>query len=158
MIHENQERGAFMGLPQKNILINHFQAVEDYLKLDVRNGKHLRFIELMKNRYIPEVKNLLEIIPESFHPTELQKFYERTGLKILVEIYNSEYEVTMYDRKGKYPREDAVIWNKDFREQVAEHPEWLEPQEEADLLIRWIFPLEEKKENIVVHHYQFILR
>ena len=38
MIHENQERGAFMGLPQKNILINHFQAVEDYLKLDARNG------------------------------------------------------------------------------------------------------------------------
>ena len=50
-----------MGLPQKNILINHFQAVEDYLKLDARNGKHLRFIELMKNRYIPEVQNLLEI-------------------------------------------------------------------------------------------------
>lgn len=147
-----------MGLPQKNILINHFQAVEDYLKLDARNGKHLRFIELMKNRYIPEVQNLLEIIPESFHPTELQKFYEHTGLKILVEIYNSEYEVTMYDRKGKYPREDAVIWNKDFSEQVAEHPEWLEPQEKADLLIRWIFPLEEKKANIVVHHYQFILR
>ena len=70
-----------MGLPQKNILINHFQAVEDYLKLDARNGKHLRFIELMKNRYIPEVQNLLEIIPESFHPTELQKFYEHTGLR-----------------------------------------------------------------------------
>ena len=39
-----------MGLPQKNILVNHFQAVEDYLKLDARSEKHLRFIELMENR------------------------------------------------------------------------------------------------------------
>lgn len=147
-----------MNLPKKHILINHFEAVENYLKLDVREGRHLRFLELEENREIPEVKKLLDIIPESFHPEELQKFYERTGLRILVEIHNSSHEVALYDRNGKYPREDAVIWNRDFMDQVSGHPEWLEPQEEADLLIRWIFPIEEKRENIVVHHCRIILR
>ena len=52
------KKECFMGFTQKNILINHFQAVEDYLKLDARNGKHLRFIELMKNRYISLMQNL----------------------------------------------------------------------------------------------------
>lgn len=137
-----------MSLPKKTILINNFQAIESYLALDVRDGEKLKFIELIENRHIPEIQNFLKIIPESFHPTELQKFYENTGLKIMVEIYNSEYEITMYDRNGRYPREDAAIWNRDFIEQVGEHPEWLEPQEEADILIRWIFPIEEKYDSI----------
>ena len=34
-----------MGLPQKNILVNHFRAVEDYLKLDARSEKLVKNIE-----------------------------------------------------------------------------------------------------------------
>ena len=149
-----------MNLPQKKILINNFLAVEQYLELEVRENPQLRYVELNRNRHIAKVNELLEQIPESYHPAELQRFFEKTGLTIRVEIHNSAYEVTTYDRNGRYPREDAVIWNKDFVEQISKHPEWLDPQEEADLLIRWIFPVESEEDIEKIHlvkEYHIIL-
>ena len=52
-------------------------------------------------------------------------------------------DVAIYDRKGKYPRDDAYIWNENFTKNVGKHPEWLEPQEEADIFIIYkINPIE----------------
>jgi hypothetical protein len=45
--------------------------------------------------------------------------------------------MAIYDRKGKYPRDDAYVWNENFMKNVEKHPEWLEPQEEADIIITY---------------------
>ena len=57
--------------------------------------------------------------------------------------HEDNYELVIFDKEGRYPREDAAIWNEDFIKQVAEHPEWLAPQEDADILVRYIFPLKD---------------
>lgn len=54
----------------------------------------------------------------------------------------------LYDRKGRCPREDAAIWNRYFMEHLSEHPEWLTPQDEADILIRYIYSLETEEEEM----------
>jgi hypothetical protein len=45
--------------------------------------------------------------------------------------------MAIYDRTGKYPRDDAYLWNENFMKNVEKHPEWLEPQEEADIIITY---------------------
>lgn len=136
-----------MSFPEKKIIINNFQNVEGYLDLEVYDGEHLKYIELEKNCEIEKVAELVKKIPDGFCPERIQQFYEETNLKICVEVYQDNYELTMYDRNGRYPREDAAIWNEDFVANIAEHPEWLEPQEEADILIRYIYKPNKKVEK-----------
>lgn len=49
--------------------------------------------------------------------------------------YYKGYEGTIFDRNGRYPREDAALWNRDFMKKVSKHPEWLEPQEKPDIVV-----------------------
>ena len=88
---------------------------------------------ITKKNYKQKKKKLERKIPEGFAPDVLNKFYKKTGLKLQVKYYK-DCNVVIYDRNGRYPREDAVIWNKDFCKKVSKHPEWLEPQEEPDIL------------------------
>ena len=79
---------------------------------------------------------------ETNHEKDIKKFYKRTGLKVQVHVMK-DCDVAIYDRKGKYPRDDAYIWNENFTKNVGKHPEWLEPQEEADIFIIYkINPIE----------------
>jgi len=137
--------------PTKEILINNFKGLEDYLRVDVRDDKKLQSLNLYDNLSVRGVRELLSIIPDGYYPNALKVFYEKTGLKIHVEVYKDDYEVVIYDKEGRYPREDAAIWNREFVENVAEHPEWLEPQEEADILVRYIFPYQETDECEYIH-------
>jgi len=117
-------------MASKEIRINHVEAVEDYLK-----EEGLIFIDLERNAAIVKgVKGLVQKLPKSFDPKDLKKFYKQTGLKVQVRVMK-DCEMTIYDRKGKYPRDDAYLWNEYFVENYSTHPEWLEPQEEADLFI-----------------------
>ena len=128
-----------MNFPKKEILINNLKRLEEYLDLDVRDDRKLKSLDLRANMYLKEVRELLCLIPDGYFPGALKEFYERTGLKIQVEVYEENCELVIFDKDGRYPREDAAIWNYDFMEHLSEHPEWLEPQEEADILIRYIF-------------------
>lgn len=76
---------------------------------------------------------LFQNIPEGFEPDVLSGFYKKTGLKLQVE-YHRDCDITIFDRIGRYPREDAVLWNRDFCENVSKHPEWLVPQEDPDIV------------------------
>lgn len=127
----------------KRIMINHLEQIENYLEL--REGEELRFVDLAFNDNVKGVNRLLRMIPDGYEPKKLKKFYKATGLKIQVQV-KKDCEVVFYDRKGRYPREDAAIWNKDFMKGVGKHPEWLEPQEEADIIIRYTF-VDEKEDN-----------
>lgn len=131
-----------MNLVKKQILINNFRKVEYYLNTNVCEEIQLTSLELRENLNVAGVKELLELIPDGYYPIEMKKFYEKTGLKLQVEVYNSRQEVVCFDKEGRYPREDAALWNEDFMRHMEEHPEWLEPQEEPDILIRYIFPLD----------------
>lgn len=132
-----------MNLVKKQILINNLRQVENYLNINERDEKQLTSLELRENFNVPGVKELLELIPDGYYPFEMKKFYENTGLKLQVEVYNSQEEVVCFDKDGRYPREDAAIWNEDFMNHIKDHPEWLEPQEEPDILIRYIFPIDQ---------------
>lgn len=60
--------------------------------------------------------------------------YKKTGLKVQIQVIKN-CDMKLYDRKGKYPRDDAYGWNEYFMRNVDKHPEWLEPQEEAYIII-----------------------
>ena len=125
--------------PKKVILINNMRRVEDYLGLDFSAENPLKFVELQKNIGTPGVLELLRMIPEAYDSGKMKAFYEETGLKVMAEVYRDNCELTMYDKDGRYPREDAAVWNRDFMGRIEDHPEWLEPQEEPDLLVRYFF-------------------
>lgn len=118
------------------VLINNLSNVENYLDINPTEEK-LNFLVLKRNYHISGVKKLYNLIPNGFDPKKLKKFYQKTGLKILVEKYVN-CDVSYCDRKGYYPRPDAYIWNEDFINGLKDHPEWLEPQESPDIIVRYI--------------------
>lgn len=144
-VFSKKKKRCHMNFPEKQILINNFKNVEEYLKSGIYADEQLSALRLEENLHVPGVSELLNSIPDGYDPEKMKKFYEETGLRLQVEYYNKEYEVIMYDKDGRYPREDAAIWNKDFVNNLKDHPEWLEPQEEPDILIRYIPAA--KKEN-----------
>lgn len=124
----------------KRILINNFEKVEAYLELYPEEDGGLHGIELRKNRDVRGVNELLALIPGVENEASLQAFYEETGLNIRVEDYDN-CAFTMLDRNGSYPRKFLNIWSPDFHlyaQEAGQHPEWFEPQEEADIVIRHI--------------------
>jgi hypothetical protein len=119
-------------MASKSIKINHVEAVENYLEED-----GLVYIELERNAGIVRgVSKLVEKLPKSFEPKDIKKFYKKTGLKVQIRVIK-DCDMAIYDRKGKYPRDDAYVWNENFMKNVEKHPEWLEPQEEADIIITY---------------------
>lgn len=136
-----------MRFPKRTIFINNMEKLEEYLGAGVRGTRRLIFLELGRNRHVPGVDALVERIPEGFDRDRMEEFYQETGLNIRVEVHK-DWDLTMYDRKGRYPREDAAIWNHYFMENVGEHPEWLEPQDKADILVRYIYPLETEEKGM----------
>lgn len=132
-------------MARREIRINHVDAVENYL-----GEEKLIYIDLERNsESVRGVSHLISNLPKSFEPKEIKKFYKKTGLKVQIQVMK-DYDLTIYDRKGKYPRDDAYIWNEHFIKNVDKHPEWLEPQEEADILIIYkINPVEIKADSFV---------
>ena len=130
----------------KTIRINHVEAVENYL-----DEEGLVYIDLERNAGIVRgVNRLINMLPKSFEPKDIKKFYKRTGLKVQVHVMK-DCDLAIYDRKGKYPRDDAYIWNENFTENVSKHPEWLEPQEEADIFIIYkINPVEISVDDVLL--------
>ena len=129
----------------KTIRINNVEAVENYL-----DEEGLVYIDLERNTGIVKgVNRLINMLPKSFEPKDIKKLYKRTGLKVQVHVMK-DCNLAIYDRKGKYPRDDAYIWNENFIKNVSKHPEWLEPQEEADIFIIYkINPVEVRVDDIV---------
>ena len=127
----------------KTIRINHVEAVENYLE-----EEGLVYIDLERNAEIVRgVNRLINMLPKSFEPKDIKKFYKKTGLKVQVHVMK-DCDLAIYDRKGKYPRDDAYIWNENFIKNVDKHPEWLEPQEDADIVIIYkINPVEVKVDD-----------
>lgn len=116
-------------MASKSIRVNHVEVVENYLE------EELVYIDLERNvGVVRGVSCLINMLPKSFEPKDIKKFYKKTGLKVQVHVMKG-CDIVMYDRKGKYPRDDAYIWNDNFITNVDKHPEWLEPQEEADIFI-----------------------
>ena len=131
-------------MASRKIRINHVEAVENYLKVD----QELRYIDLEMNVGVRGVSRLIADLPKSFEPKDIKKFYKKTGLKVQIQVME-DCDMFIYDRKGKYPRDDAYIWNEHFVKGVKKHPEWLEPQEEADIIIVYkINPVEVKMDNL----------
>ena len=125
---------------QKYIWINNFEKVEKYLDLDPQEDNGLHSLKLSENADIKGVRELLSLIPLLPDQASLQEFYENTGLNIRIEWYEG-CKLTMEDRNGHYPRRSLNVWNPDFEQLAQEadlHPEWFEPQEEADLIIRYV--------------------
>ena len=124
----------------KSIFINNLSKLEEYLGLNpCYDSPWLHSLELRQNTDIKGVRALLEKIPAALDQVSMQRFYEDTGLHILVERYDSSYSMTCEDRKGRYPREFMNVFNPDDTwEQISEHPEWLEPQDQPDLIIRYV--------------------
>ena len=129
-------------MASKTIRINHVEAVENYLE------EGLVYIDLERNAEIVRgVNRLINMLPKSFEPKDIKKFYKKTGLKVQVHVMK-DCDLAIYDRKGKYPRDDAYIWNENFIKNVDKHPEWLEPQEDADIVIIYkINPVEVKVDD-----------
>lgn len=137
----------------KSILINNLSKLEEYLELDPYYDRTwLHSLELRGNTDVKGVQELLDKIPAALDQGSLQKFYEETGLHIIVEHYDHKYEFTQEDRKGKYPREFLNFSSPDKEAvfgKLDEHPEWLEPQDQADLIIRYVSEIvEEQKQNV----------
>ena len=107
---------------ERNIIIINSESVINYLA------------PFSEKNFRRKLDKLMRKMPEGFDSHVLQKFYKKTGLKIQVEYYKG-CEVTTFDRNGRYPREDAAIWNRDFMKKVLKHPEWLEPQEQPDIIV-----------------------
>lgn len=126
----------------KSILINNLSALEEYLGLNpYYDERWLHSLELRENKDVKGVKELLDKIPAALDQASMQRFYEDTGLHIIVERFDSSYSMTCEDRKGRYPREFLNVFSPDRDEtmgKVGEHPEWLEPQDQADLIIRYV--------------------
>lgn len=132
-------------MASKTIRINHVEAVENYLE-----DEGLVYIDLERNAgLVKGVNRLINMLPKSFEPKDIKKFYKRTGLKLQVHVMK-DCDLAIYDRKGKYPRDDAYIWNENFTKNVSKHPEWLEPQEEADIFIIYkINPVEISVDDVL---------
>ena len=139
----------------KSILINNLSALEEYLGLNpYYGGRWLHSLELRENEDVKGVKELLDKIPAALDQASMQRFYEDTGLHIIVERFDSSYSMTCEDRKGRYPREFLNVFNPDRNEtweKIPEHPEWLEPQDQADLIIRYVAEIVETPEPDVYH-------
>ena len=133
-------------MASKTIRINHVEAVENYLE-----EEGLVYIDLERNAEIVRgVNRLINMLPKSFESKDIKKFYKKTGLKVQVHVMK-DCDLAIYDRKGKYPRDDAYIWNENFTENVSKHPEWLEPQEEADIFIIYkINPVEISVDDVLL--------
>lgn len=141
----------------KSILINNLTRLEEYLELNpYYDETWLHSLELRENTDVKGVQELLDKIPAALDQTSLQQFYEETGLHILVEHHDHEYSFTREDRKGKYPREFLNLFSPDKEvifQQLKEHPEWLDPQDTADLIVRYVSEIvEEPKQNIYNIH------
>lgn len=132
---------------KKQIIIRNAEAIEDYLKLDIRGRQRLKYLDLQANRRVKGVRELLELIPSGFDIERIRAFYEKTGLRLRVTHYNDQYEVQYFDRNGIYPRPFLNIYNPIFQamgaERIAAHEEWFEPQEECDLELRYIDSIDE---------------
>ena len=130
-------------MASKTIRINHVEAVENYLE-----EEGLVYIDLERNAEIVRgVNRLINMLPKSFEPKDIKKFYKKTGLKVQVHVMK-DCDLAIYDRKGKYPRDDAYIWNENFIKNVDKHPAWFEPQEDADIVIIYkINPVEVKVDD-----------
>lgn len=128
-----------MRFPEKRVYVNQVEHVESYLGGDFLTDKRLSSIRLDENDS-EGVAELLEKIPDGYDPARLKEFYEETGLRIRVDVYRDNYEIVMYDKDGRYPKEDAAVWNRNFIQHFDEHPEWLEPQEDADILVQYVWP------------------
>ncbi len=135
----------------KSILINNLAKLEEYLHLNpYYDGQWLHSLELRENEDVKGVKELLDKIPVALDQASMQRFYEETGLHIIMERYDSEYNLTLEDRKGRYPREFLNVFNPDRDEtweKIPEHPEWLEPQDQADLIVRYVSEIVERPER-----------
>ena len=137
-------------LPTKQILINNLTKIETYLHLSVHDCCHLLSLHLDKNIHVPGVEELLELIPDGYYSKEYLEFYNQTGLKLLAEVYKDNYEVFYVDKnEHRYPRIDLGLFNEKALSQLHEHPEWLSPQEEPDIIIRYIWPLNKNDEGII---------
>lgn len=126
--------------PRKRIWINSLEKVEEYLGVDPQEDEGLHSLRLSENGDVRGVKDLLALIPLLPDQDSLQVFYEKTGLNIRVERYEG-CDFKLLDRNGSYPREFLNVWSPDFQQYAQEtdqHPEWFEPQEGADLLIRYV--------------------
>lgn len=128
--------------------------MKEYLKLEVRNEDEeiskevLKKVELNRYLHIPGVQELLDLIPDGHNPDKMKIFYENTGLRLQVEKQDGQKGIVYYDKDGRYPSESASIWNKEFMEGLKDHPEWLEPQEDPDIIISYIEPIE-VKDNLI---------
>ena len=136
----------------KSILINDLSGLEAYLDLDpYYDEKWLHSLELRDNADVKGVKELLDKIPADLDQAAMQQFYEDTSLHILVERFDASYGMTCEDRKGRYPREflNAFSPDRELWEKIGEHPEWLEPQDQADLIVRYVSEIAEPpKQNV----------
>lgn len=107
---------------KRDIIIKNYESVINYLA------------PFSEKNFKKKLDKLIRKIPEGFDAGILQKFYKKTGLKLQVE-YHHGYDITVFGRNGRYPREDAALWNRDFMEKVSKHPEWIEPQEKPDIVV-----------------------
>ena len=132
---------------EKQIIIRNAEAIENYLKLDIRGRRRLKHLDLQDNRRIPGVRELLELIPRGFDLDRIREFDEKTGLRLRVTHFNDRYEVQYFDRNGIYPNPILNINNPIFQmmsaEEICAHEEWFEPQEECDLELRYIDSIDE---------------
>lgn len=135
----------------KSILINNLAKLEEYLHLNpYYDHKWIHSLELRENEDVKGVKELLDKIPAALDQASMQRFYEETGLHIIVERFDSSYSMTCEDRKGRYPREFLNVFSPDRDEtmgKISEHPEWLEPQDQADLIVRYVSEIVERPEQ-----------
>lgn len=132
---------------ERQIIIRNAEAIEDYLKLNIRGRQRLKYLDLQDNKRIKGVRELLELIPGGFDLDRIREFHEKTGLRLRVTHYNDQYEVRYFDRNGIYPRPFLSLNNPIFQamgaERVCAHEEWFEPQEECDLELRYIDSIDE---------------
>lgn len=136
----------------KNVLINNLSGLEEYLHLNpYYDEKWLHSLELRDNTDVKGVKGLLDKLPADLDQASMQRFYEDTGLHILVERFDASYSMTCEDRKGRYPREFLNVFSPDRElwEKISDHPEWLEPQDQADLVIRYVSEIAEQPKQTV---------
>lgn len=132
----------------KSILINNLKALEDYLDLSPHyDSRWLHSLELRENRDVKGVRDLLMKIPAALDQNTLQQFYDDTGLHILVEHFDHEHSFICEDRKGRYPREFLNLFSPDKEaiwKAIPQHPEWFEPQDAPDLIIRYVSEIPSK--------------
>lgn len=79
------------------------------------------------------VEVLLPQLPKTTCAQDFEDFYKRSGLRVLVEIEDTEaMEVFYYDRNGRHP--NVHVMDPDFKEQIRQ-PGCIYPQEYPDIII-----------------------